>query len=1515
MRKLLAILIFASCISVSAQTTTCGQSLQTGTDSGDALWQLGTPCTTGTNTGGYTVSSISYWAGTPASTSFSLGVYGNSAGTPGSLLCSVSTGTITPSSGWNTVNISSCPTLSASTTYWVGYLTGSNAISQGTVSGVCPGTSYHSTWANAQLPGVSLANPFPANTQGSTCYSLYMTLNPATNSPGPLTINTTALPNGQVGAAYSASLTATGGTTPYTWSLTSGTLPAGLSLNTTTGAITGTPTATANATSLTFKLTDSSSPAQTNSVTLSLTVNAAVTTTTCGQSLQTGTDSGDALWQLGTPCTTGTNTGGYTVSSISYWAGTPASTSFSLGVYGNSAGTPGSLLCSVSTGTITPSSGWNTVNISSCPTLSASTTYWVGYLTGSNAISQGTVSGVCPGTSYHSTWANAQLPGVSLANPFPANTQGSTCYSLYMTLNPATNSPGPLTINTTALPNGQVGAAYSTSLTATGGTTPYTWSLTSGTLPAGLSLNTTTGAITGTPTATANATSLTFKLTDSSSPVQTKTVTLSLTIAAATLTINTTALPNGQVGATYSASLTATGGTTPYTWSLTSGTLPAGLSLNTTTGAITGTPTATANATSLTFKLTDSSSPAQTNSVTLSLTVNAAVTTTTCGQSLQTGTDSGDALWQLGTPCTTGTNTGGYTVSSISYWAGTPASTSFSLGVYGNSAGTPGSLLCSVSTGTITPSSGWNTVNISSCPTLSASTTYWVGYLTGSNAISQGTVSGVCPGTSYHSTWANAQLPGVSLANPFPANTQGSTCYSLYMTLNPATNSPGPLTINTTALPNGQVGAAYSTSLTATGGTTPYTWSLTSGTLPAGLSLNTTTGAITGTPTATANATSLTFKLTDSSSPVQTKSATLSLTVNASGSFTVSVSPRRAGITINQILTLTATTTDSGGVDWSVTGSECSGSACGTFSSTTSLTGVAVTYTAPGTAGVYTVTATSASNGITAASVAVGVTDLAGVTTYHNDLARDGSNTQEYALNPTNVATSTFGKLFSCTVDEAVYAQPLWVPNLTINGVKRNVVFVATQNDSLYAFDADNNTTPCTPLWQVSLLDSNHGGTAGETSVPSSGTNHLVGYGNGDIAPEVGVTGTPVIDPSTNTLYVVSKSVIASGPTFFQRLHGIDLLTGNEKYSGPVNIAATYPGTGDNGTTTTFVAREENQRCGLALVNGVVYIAWAAHEDDAPYYGWIIGYNAGSPTQSTLTQAYVFNDDPNKGLGGIWMSGGAPSADASGNLYVITGNGVFDATSGTAPNNDYGDSFLELTGSLSVEQYFTPSDQSTDNMNDQDFGAGGAAVLADLPANGSNPTHLVVGGGKDGALYLLNRDPSKMGGSGDSNAWQRVQLNSGIFSTGAFWNDNFYLATYQGKLVQYTLNPSTAKFGTTAASSSSEYFGLTGASPSVTSMPDNSNGIVWALDITNYCTPQSPGCGPTILHAYSAATLNTEYWNSTDGTNNTGGNAVKFTIPTVANGKVYVGTRGNNAGGADNSTSIPGQLDVYGLLP
>ncbi len=240
----------------------------------------------------------------------------------------------------------------------------------------------------------------------------------------------------------------------------------------------------------------------------------------------------------------------------------------------------------------------------------------------------------------------------------------------------------------------------------------------------------------------------------------------------------------------------------------------------------------------------------------------------------------------------------------------------------------------------------------------------------------------------------------------------------------------------------------------------------------------------------------------------------------------------------------------------------------------------------------YTVTATSVTSPTTSASTTFAITDLAAVATYHNDLARDGANTQEYALTTSTVNTSTFGKLFSCTVDGAVYAQPLWLANVTVNGAKRNVIFVATQHDSLFAFDADNNTSPCTPLWNVSLIDSNHGGSSGETTVPSGMSGFLVGSGNGDITPEVGVTGTPVIDPSTGTLYVVSKSVNLSGPTFYQRLHAIDITTGNEKFGGPANITpsnVTYPGRGDGGSTVSFDAQTRGsavrprscQRCRL----------------------------------------------------------------------------------------------------------------------------------------------------------------------------------------------------------------------------------------------------------------------------------------------------------------------------------------------
>lgn len=1201
----------------------------------------------------------------------------------------------------------------------------------------------------------------------------------STQSSNPLAIVTTSLPNGTVGAAYNASLMASGGASPYNWSLTSGSLPAGLALNASTGKISGTPTASASAVSLTFSVTDSGVPVQSKAVTLSLTISPpgtaplAITTT----SLPNG--------QAGTAYSaTLTATGGTTLYTWSLTSGT----------------LPAGLALNASSGAIT-----------------------------------GTPTGVASAAALTFTVTDSSSP---------AETQSAN-----LTLTIIASGSAPLSITTTSLPNGQVGTVYSIALTATGGTTPYVWTLTSGTLPAGLTLNASTGIISGTPTAAVNAVALTFTVTDSSTPAQTKSVSLTLTIATnptGPIVITTSSLPNGQTGVLYSTSLAATGGMTPYTWTLTSGTLPVGLSLNSLTGIISGTPTAAANAAPLTFTVTDSESPAQTKSVSLTLTI-APPALTISTTSLPSG--------QIGAT---------YLATLVASGGTTPYTWALAAGTL------PAGLTLNASTGAIsgTPTAAANAVAL----------TFSV--------------------TDFENP---AQTKSVNLALTISANSTGS------------------LTITSTALPNGQIGSTYGATLTAIGGTTPYTWTLTAGTLPAGLSFNPTAGTLSGTPTATADATALSLTVTDSSRPAQTQSVNLTLNISPS-TITVSVSPTQIGLAINQTLTLTPTTNDFAGVNWSASGSGCSGSACGTFSANNSVSGTAVTYTASATAGLYTITASSATNNGVTASAAIAVTDLAGVTTYHNDLSRDGANTQEYLLNPSNVTTSTFGKLFSCAVDEAIYTQPLWVPNVAVSSTRHNMVFVATQNDSLFAFDADNPGTPCAPLWQVSLLDSAHGGTSGETPVPS-GPNAIIGGPNGDITPEVGVTGTPVIDPTTNTLYVVSKSAILSGPTFFQRLHAIDLATGNEKFSGPVSIddTITYPGIGDGGLMTVFSPGQEHQRAGLVLLNGIVYVVWSSLGDVAPFHGWVVGFNAGD-----LSEAYILNVTPNGSEGGIWMSGGAPSADSAGNLYLITGNGTFDATNSPPNNNnDYGDSLLQITPSpnisllqnvLNVADYFTPSDQAYEAANDKDFGSGGAAVLVDLPPNGSNPTQLVVGVGKDGILYVLNRDA--LGHLGDGNAWQTLNVGEYVYSTAAFWNNNLYLSSAFDPMQAYTLDPNTAQFAASPTSATPISYGFFGPTASVSSMPDDSNGILWLIDSSQYCTNRSPGCGPAVLHAYDATNLAaTEFWNSSQGTGNTAGNAVKFTVPSIANGKVYIGTRGNNIGGADGSTSVSGELDIYGLLP
>jgi hypothetical protein len=637
----------------------------------------------------------------------------------------------------------------------------------------------------------------------------------------------------------------------------------------------------------------------------------------------------------------------------------------------------------------------------------------------------------------------------------------------------------------------------------------------------------------------------------------------------------------------------------------------------------------------------------------------------------------------------------------------------------------------------------------------------------------------------------------------------------------------------------------------------------------------------------------------------------------------VAISPKHAAVVVitqPQQFTASVTGNANKSVTWSVNKIVGGNSTVGTISAT----GL---YTPPATEGNRTVTATSVALTSSSASATISVTALPGVLTYHNDLQRDGSNPQEYALTPSSVATATFGKLFSCAVDGAVYGQPLWVPGLTIAGGIHNVIFVATQHDSVFAFDADAN--PCVTYWQVNLLDTLHGGTANETPVAWND----VGYCYGDIYPEAGVTGTPVINPKTSTIYLVSAS--ESNPTspgncsgssaeFFHRLHALDLATGSEKFNAPVTVAATVPGTGDGSVNgmVSFESQFENQRSGLAFAYGKVYLGFAAHEDATPYHGWLLGYEVGNVQK----QVAVFNTTPN-GLngadGGIWAGGGAPAIDSGGDVYISTGNGVFDEAP-PPPDGDYGDSLLrlhEIAGStpngtnLSVAGWFTPYDQYHLAQTDSDLGAG-ASVLLPTQTSGAGPTNLLTQVGKEGVVYLVSRDD--MGGYNSVNndqIWQSFSGPSyGVWGTPAFWQDSLYTGGQGDFLKQFTFDSSTEYFNTPAASQSAEAFNYPGTTPSVSS-EWKSNGIVWAIDSSLYgfaspnagvnCStvPVPAACsGPAVLHAYNAANLSQEYWNSTQaaGGRDQAGNAVKFVPPTIANGKVYVGTRT--------------EVDVYGLL-
>ena len=517
------------------------------------------------------------------------------------------------------------------------------------------------------------------------------------------------------------------------------------------------------------------------------------------------------------------------------------------------------------------------------------------------------------------------------------------------------------------------------------------------------------------------------------------------------------------------------------------------------------------------------------------------------------------------------------------------------------------------------------------------------------------------------------------------------------------------------------------------------------------------------------------------------------------------------------------------------------------------------------------------------------------VLTSHNDNGRTGQNLQETILTASNVNRTQFGKLFRQVVDGYVYAQPLYVPGVTIpNKGTHNVVYVATEHDSVYAFDADDRTgSNKAPLWKASFLH------RGVQTVPSKDT------GAHDIVPEMGITGTPVIDANSGTLYVVANTKEYQGHshTYVYRLHALDITSGAEKFGGPAMITASVSGTGDGGTVDVLDPLRHLQRPGLLLVNGVVYVAFGSHGDIGTYHGWVIGYDA-----ATLQQVAVFNVTPNGAQGAIWQSGAGPAADAAGNIYFETGNGDFDANTA---GSDFGDSFVKLSTSgvstnpdtlstLPVADYFTPYNQASLNSADLDLGSGAPLLLPDQP--GASP-HLVVGSGKDGTIYLVDRD--SMGefnnnGMSDNQIVQSLPTAiGGTWSIAAYWsNGTANMVYYNGsgdvlrafQLVPPPgLDPTRTQLLQVAAADTA--FAFPGATPSI-SANGTTNGIVWTLQTDSVQRGDaSYPRGSAVLHAYDANSL-TELYNSKQarGRDNPGG-AVKFTVPTIANGKVYVGTR------------------------
>jgi len=501
------------------------------------------------------------------------------------------------------------------------------------------------------------------------------------------------------------------------------------------------------------------------------------------------------------------------------------------------------------------------------------------------------------------------------------------------------------------------------------------------------------------------------------------------------------------------------------------------------------------------------------------------------------------------------------------------------------------------------------------------------------------------------------------------------------------------------------------------------------------------------------------------------------------------------------------------------------------------------------------------------------------VLTYHNDLERTGHNLEERILTPWTVSSGQFGQLFSDTVDGPVYAQPLYMPEMNIPGKGvYDVVFVATEHDSVYAFDADGVATA--PLWHVNFTNSALGiSTATAESLQCE-----------SIAPEIGITSTPVIDATTGTLYVVAMTSEHSPDNYVQRLHALDVATGAERPGSPVEIQASTPGAGDGNTTVRFKPGFYKQRPGLLLLNGVVYTAWSSHCDAGNYHGWLIGYDS-----KTLQQVVVYTDTPDWYAGSFWQSGAAPAADENGNIFIISGNGTFTADHG---GSDLGESIIKLstTNGLSVADYFTPFNNVLLSQKELDFGSSGTLLL---PRGTGSPAHpnLLVSGSKEGSIYLLDRD--NMGHfqpNDDSQIVQSLPSAVGpIFGIPVYFNNTVYFSGADDVLKAFSIRD--GLLSERPISQSVTTFPYPGTVPSISAL-GSQNGIVWLID------------SAAQLHAFDAMHLEKELYRASVGS------YVKFSTPTIASGKVYVGTMNSLvAFGLLNQASVDAIVNAANFQP